>query len=631
VAPHPGLEAALAAALGDDLEAALDTRAPAFWAGARATAPAWPKGARPLAELVKVPAQLAARLAFTAVVESADGPRLQGALPPGARLVSRAGDLWRWDGYTRRAGAAPPAQARLEQKARLAALRERIATLQPAAQAARQTQTTAAAEVAAAEASLRAVRAAGMAAETVAAKARETAEVVERENARREARALTLAETAQRLEGEVVAAERTVAEQRASLGAVDAELPVRLQAARAVAVTAREAAARARAALDAETREREGRARRLTVLTAETAEWRRRGETAQGRRQALAEEREAAAGHLAGAREAPAKAQERQARLLDELGAADARRSEAADTLAAAETARAGADRVSREAQARAADAREARAGLSARLDAARERLAEHAAALAEASGLEPADLESRFGPQGAANDAQPGGTEARLTALERERENMGPVNLRAEDEAAEQAQRLATLAAERADLAGALAKLRQAIGELNAEGRSRMLAAFEVIQGHFRDLFVTLFQGGQAELELVESEDPLEAGLEVLACPPGKRMAVMSLMSGGEQALTALALIFAVFLSAPAPVCVLDEADAPLDDANVERFCNLLAAMRTRATTRFMVITHNPLTMSRMDRLYGVTMREAGISQLVSVDLRQAEAIAAQ
>ena len=155
--------------------------------------------------------------------------------------------------------------------------------------------------------------------------------------------------------------------------------------------------------------------------------------------------------------------------------------------------------------------------------------------------------------------------------------------------------------------------------------------AAFEVINGHFQALFQALFGGGQAELRLVESEDPLEAGLEIYACPPGKRLAVMSLLSGGEQALTAAALIFAVFLANPAPICVLDEVDAPLDDANVERFCNLLNEMRNRTQTRFIAITHNPVTMARMDRLYGVTMPERGVSQLVSVDLRQAEAMAAQ
>jgi chromosome segregation protein len=172
--------------------------------------------------------------------------------------------------------------------------------------------------------------------------------------------------------------------------------------------------------------------------------------------------------------------------------------------------------------------------------------------------------------------------------------------------------------------------RLRQAIEELNAEGRERLIAAFEVIDRNFRELFTELFGGGAAELKLVESEDPLESGLEIYACPPGKRMAVMSLMSGGEQALTAVALIFAVFLSNPAPICVLDEVDAPLDDANVDRFCTLLEAMRRRAPTRFLTITHNPLTMSRMDRLFGVTMRERGVSQLVSVDLRRAEALVA-
>jgi chromosome segregation protein len=214
---------------------------------------------------------------------------------------------------------------------------------------------------------------------------------------------------------------------------------------------------------------------------------------------------------------------------------------------------------------------------------------------------------------------------------MERERDSLGPVNLRAEEEVVELASRFQTMRAERADLAGALARLRQGLAELSAEGRRRLTAAFEIVDGHFRALFTTLFEGGQAELRLVEAEDPLEAGLEIYACPPGKRMAVMSLMSGGEQALTAVALIFAVFLANPAPICFLDEVDAPLDDANVDRFCDLLHAMCLRSPTRFVAITHNPLTMSRMDRLFGVTMPRAGVSQLVSVDLRQAEALAAE
>jgi chromosome segregation protein len=203
-------------------------------------------------------------------------------------------------------------------------------------------------------------------------------------------------------------------------------------------------------------------------------------------------------------------------------------------------------------------------------------------------------------------------------------------VNLRAEEEAQEYAGRLETMRIERADLSGAVTKLRAGIEELNAEGRERLLAAFDVINANFQTLFQALFGGGQAELKLIESDDPLEAGLEIFACPPGKRMASMSLMSGGEQALTASALIFGVFLANPAPICVLDEVDAPLDDANVDRYCNMLDEMRRRTQTRFIAITHNPVTMSRMDRLFGVTMAERGVSQLVSVDLSTAEKLVA-
>ena len=629
VAPHPGLEAALAAALGDDLDAALDPCAPAFWAGARAPPMSWPKGATPLTELVAAPAELAARLAYTAVVEAKDGPHLQTGLPPGARLVSRQGDLWRWDGYTVRAEAPRPAQARLEHRARLAALEAQIATLAPAAEDAAKAHAVTVAAAEAAEVRWRAARGAVTAAEAAAAEAREALETHQRELDRRETRAGWLAEARQRLEPETREAQAGVALCQAELTEVrlDRGLAAALLTARAAAATARETASGARLDLDAELRERAGRERRLAALIAESGEWRTRGEAATRRREDLGSARAAAAAALVIAEQAPLKAEDRRTALLDQLADAEARKAQALDALTLAETARGEADRTARAAESRAGDAREARAALDARLEAAQERLAEQARALAESGGATELDPEVS---ETAAEHAEPGAAEARLAALERERDNLGAVNLRAEEEAGELAARVADLAAERADLAGALSKLRQGVGELNAEARTRLLAAFDVIHGHFRDLFVTLFQGGQAELRLVESEDPLEAGLEILACPPGKRMAVMSLMSGGEQALTAMALIFAVFLSNPAPVCVLDEADAPLDDANVERFCDLLAAMRARAATRFIVITHNALTMSRMDRLYGVTMREAGVSQLVSVDLRQAESLVA-
>jgi len=211
---------------------------------------------------------------------------------------------------------------------------------------------------------------------------------------------------------------------------------------------------------------------------------------------------------------------------------------------------------------------------------------------------------------------------------LGRERENIGPVNLRAEAEAEELTKQLDSLKAEREDLIAAIARLRQGIAELNREGRERLVASFEAVDRHFRELFVRLFGGGRAHLALTEAEDPLEAGLEIMASPPGKRLQVMSLLSGGEQAMTALALLFAVFMTNPAPICVLDEVDAPLDDANVDRFCTLLADMMQTTSTRFLVVTHHRMTMARMDRLYGVTMPERGVSKLVSVDLKTAETL---
>ncbi|MBT6984837.1 MAG: AAA family ATPase, partial [Rhodospirillaceae bacterium] len=219
---------------------------------------------------------------------------------------------------------------------------------------------------------------------------------------------------------------------------------------------------------------------------------------------------------------------------------------------------------------------------------------------------------------------------ERKLERLKRERDNMGAVNLRAEQEAVELEEQLEGMTTERADLEGAISRLRQGIYSLNKEARERLLEAFKTVDGHFQDLFVRLFGGGTAHLSLTESDDPLDAGLEIMASPPGKRLQNLSLLSGGEQTLTALALLFAVFMTNPAPVCVLDEVDAPLDDANVERFTNLVGEIARITGTRFLVITHHPYTMARMDRLFGVTMSERGVSQLVSVDLARAERIRA-
>ncbi len=215
---------------------------------------------------------------------------------------------------------------------------------------------------------------------------------------------------------------------------------------------------------------------------------------------------------------------------------------------------------------------------------------------------------------------------EMTVQRLLREREQIGPVNLRAEVEMAELDQRMTELQGECDDLHEAISKLRTAISSLNREGRMRLLDSFAEVNGHFTSLFTTLFGGGHAELRLINSDDPLQAGIDILASPPGKKMQSLSLLSGGEQALTALAIIFAVFLTNPAPICVLDEVDAPLDDSNVSRFCDLLKEIAERTNTRFLVVTHHRMTMARMDRLFGVTMEQKGVSRLVTVDLQTAE-----
>jgi chromosome segregation protein len=436
-----------------------------------------------------------------------------------------------------------------------------------------------------------------------------------------------------RLQAEYEEAKAFAAQAEADLSAqpVADDLVPQLIVAREASTRAREAAGAARSALDNEGRERAGRTRRMEALDRDHADWSRRTSSTDSRLEALTKDRTEVEAALIEARTAPEALEDRRLKLLDEYAAAEARRDRAGEALANADNLRIQADREQRASEQRASEARELRASLSARLDAARERLAEMAQTIRDTIRIEPDELGRRIAEEATAVPADASGIEAHLMALERERDQIGAVNLRAEEESVEYATRLEAMRSERADLTGAIGRLRDGIESLNAEGRERLLAAFEVINGHFQTLFQALFGGGQAELRLIESDDPLEAGLEIFACPPGKRLSTMSLMSGGEQALTAAALIFGVFLANPAPICVLDEVDAPLDDANVDRFCNMLAEMRQRTQTRFITITHNPVTMSRMDRLFGVTMPEQGVSQLVSVDLKQAEAMVAQ
>ena len=326
---------------------------------------------------------------------------------------------------------------------------------------------------------------------------------------------------------------------------------------------------------------------------------------------------------------APEEIAAKRAELSDAINTAEARRARAADVLAEGETALRASEQAERDAERAASEAREARARAEARADAARETVAYAAERIAEDQETTPAQLLETLG---ADPDAMPASDaiEADVNRLKRQRDALGAVNLRAEEDAAEVQTEHDTLAREKSDLEEAIKALRSGIASLNREGRERLLTAFEQVNSNFALLFKHLFGGGEADLVLVESDDPLEAGLEIMCQPPGKKLSTLSLLSGGEQTLTALALIFAVFLANPAPICVLDEVDAPLDDANVTRFCDLLDEMCRRTDTRFLIITHHAVTMARMDRLFGVTMQEQGVSQLVSVDLKKAEAMVA-
>ncbi len=293
--------------------------------------------------------------------------------------------------------------------------------------------------------------------------------------------------------------------------------------------------------------------------------------------------------------------------------------------LAEGETALAAADKAARAALEAVGEARTDAARAEERRDSAARRLSDIEHEIRELLDVEPAAAAevAELKPEEALPEIAE--VEGKLERIRRERERLGSVNLLAEQELTEVEGQHTKLIAERDDLVEAIRRLRQGISSLNGEARERLLASFATVNTNFQKLFSQLFGGGTAELQLIESDDPLEAGLEILAKPPGKKPATLSLLSGGEQALTAMALIFAVFLTNPAPICVLDEVDAPLDDYNVERFCDLLDEMTRSTDTRFVIITHNPITMARMNRLFGVTMAERGVSQLVSVDLEGA------
>jgi chromosome segregation protein len=375
-------------------------------------------------------------------------------------------------------------------------------------------------------------------------------------------------------------------------------------------------------AYDLLAREAEVRTRRLAEIAEESVSWTDRAESARAHLEELAARKTDTEGDITSLSARPAEIAAERAGLADRVSDAESLRGEAADALAKAETHLREADGALKARESELSQAREDRVRAEGQVDQARQAMDALRDRINERLEAKPEEL-AEIGNVEPENVPEMEASEKRLERLLRERDNMGPVNLRAHQEAEELAEQIASMQTERDDLIKAIARLRQGINELNREGRTRFLKAFEEVNAHFTELFTRLFGGGRAHLELTESDDPLEAGLEIMASPPGKRLQVLSLLSGGEKALTTIALLFAVFLTNPAPICVLDEVDAPLDDTNVSRFCALVEELAREGNTRFLLVTHHRITMARMDRLFGVTMPERGISKLVSVDLQ--------
>jgi chromosome segregation protein len=624
-----GYEKALGAVLGDDLDAPVDPSAPMRWtnAGARFDDPALPEGIEALASHVEAPSELARRLAQIGVVPKERGAELVSQLKTGQRLVSLEGDVWRWDGFVAAAHAPTGAARRLAERARLVDIEQELEQARSDAAARRQALEDAETELKAASAAETAAREAWRAAQREADAARERHATTEREINRHAARKSALTEARTRL-----AADRSEAEAaHESAAAALAELPptldteTRLAAVRADIEGHRRFAAQVRAEAQALAREAELADRRVQAILAERTEWHTRQQSAALQVATVEARITEVTAERAGLEDAPALFAQKRRALISEIESAESARRVAADALAAAESVMAETDREAKASLEALSSAREACARAEERMEGTRRRLADIEREIRDMLEVEPHGVAALAEITPETELPAVTDIETDLEKLRRDRERLGAVNLRAEEELREVEAQHLTLTTERDDLVEAIKKLRTGIQSLNKEARERLLTSFETVNTHFKRLFTELFGGGQAELTLIESDDPLEAGLEIIAKPPGKKPQTLSLLSGGEQALTALALIFAVFLTNPSPICVLDEVDAPLDDHNVERFCNLLHEMTSSTETRFIIITHNPITMARMNRLFGVTMAERGVSQLVSVGLDDA------
>ena len=625
---EPGYERALAAALGEDADAAIGKEGSRRWQGSegRADDPKLPAGTTCLADHATAPPELRRRLSQVAVAEHDEGQ----ILAVGQRLVTRAGQLRRWDGFIALDVGAAAAE-RLIRVNRLGQLTGELPRLEQVLKLASAERDQSLGAMEECRKSAEQARNAGLAAERDARDAGRAIDAASAALERIEAQKTSLGQRLDDLAPVLEAANAAVGAAKQSLAALPdpAALELEVEGSRAAAGTAAAAVAEKRA--EAATRAREVAAdrERSSAVGREETEWQKRQIDAEQRLAAAQTRQKQQAGERAELELEPATLDAQIGELEHSNDQSQVRIGEAAAAERSAEEAVVACGHALSMASEQSASTRELKAAAAARAEAQQARSAEFARQSVDKFECVPQRLPMKLAFDG---EEQRSSNEeaASLERLTAERERIGPVNLVAEQELAEIDAARSKGAEEAGELTQAIHRLRGSIGNLNREGRARLLDAYEQVDSHFRRLFTTLFEGGQAHLQLVESDDPLEAGLEIMAQPPGKRLSTLTLLSGGEQALTAVALIFAIFLTNPAPICVLDEVDAPLDDANVERFCALLQRMTGETNTRYLIVTHNAVTMSRMNRLYGVTMIEKGVSRLVSVDLGGAETLLA-
>lgn len=625
-----GYEAALGAALGDELNAPCDPDAPTYWSNITTEqgASAFEGTTETLNQFVSGVKALELRLSQVAIIDASDAENIIKQLKQGQRAVTKEGALFRWDGYCQKADIKSAATVRLEQKNKLSELETKLSELEIAANVRKLALAECEKLIQKLRNEEKDLRLKRRAQETELTRLRAKQAEQQRENAAKTSRLQVLEEQAASLKDDInstCAKLEELKQKRTSLSDLGSE-QADIEKLRSELRHRREDLAAKRAEHDQIIRTSAIRNDRIKSATQERENWIRRSSGMADHFAQLEIRFSTTEEELKELENKPSELQRLRGELMDEIARAESARKSIRDQVSEAESVLAQCDAALRQAQEALATCREERVRHQADVEHTADVLKSLAGQIFEKLECQPENIKVAGGIEETEEIPPIDVSERKVERLKKERDGMGPVNLRAEIEAQEVDEQLSTLLEERADLEAAIARLRQGIASLNKEGRERLLEAFKKVDSHFQELFKQVFGGGYAHLKLTESEDPLAAGLEIMASPPGKRLQLMSLLSGGEQALTAVALLFAVFLTNPAPICVLDEVDAPLDDVNVERLCNLLDRLSKDSDTRFLVVTHHPITMARMDRLFGVTMAERGISQLVSVDLTRAQ-----